>query len=127
MYKCGESEENILKHIADNLSIVNRIECMKKRKACISLKDHKENFENNPKCRLINAAKIDPGKIGKLILDKVKTHVRTILNVNRWRNTRNVIDWFGNIQEETWSSFISFDIVDFYPSISECLLDQALS
>ena len=30
---------------------------MKKREAFISLKDHKENFENNPKCRLINPAK----------------------------------------------------------------------
>ncbi len=30
---------------------------MKKREAFISLKDHKENFENNLKCRLINPAK----------------------------------------------------------------------
>ena len=48
------SEDNIseinneLKHIADKLSMGNRIECMKKREAFISLKDHKENFENNP-------------------------------------------------------------------------------
>ena len=64
IYKHG-SEDNIweikneLKHIADKLSIGNRIECMKKREAFISLKDHKENFENNPKCRLINPAKSD--------------------------------------------------------------------
>ena len=75
------SEDNIseinneLKHIADKLSIGNRIECMKKREAFISLKDHKENFENNPKCRLINPAKSDSGKISKLILDKVNTHL----------------------------------------------------
>ena len=60
---------------------------MKKREAFISLKDHKENFENNPKCRLINPAKSDSGKISKLILDKVNTHLRAILNVNQWRNT----------------------------------------
>ena len=77
-YKRGY-EDNIrqidseLKHIADNLSIGNRIECMKKCKAFISLKDHKENFENNPKCRLINPAKSDSGKISKLILDKINT------------------------------------------------------
>ena len=29
----------------------------------ISLKDHKENFENNPKCRLLNPAKSDSGKL----------------------------------------------------------------
>ena len=34
---------NELKHIADKLSIGNGIECMKKREAFISLKDHKEN------------------------------------------------------------------------------------
>ena len=127
------SEDNIseidseLKHIADNLSIGNRIECMKKREAFISLKDHKENFENNPKCRLINPAKSDLGKIIKLILDKINTQLRTILNVNQWRNTQNVIEWFGNIEEKTRHSFILFDIIDFYPSISENLLDQALS
>ena len=53
--------------------------------------------------------------------------LRTILNVNQWRNTQNVIEWFGNIEQKSRHSFISFDIVDFYPSISENLLDQALS
>ena len=95
--------------------------------AFISLKDHEENFESNPKCRLINPAKSDSGKISKLILDKVNTYLRTILNVNQWRNTQNVIEWFGNIEQKSRHSFISFDIVDFYPSISENLLDQALS
>ena len=61
------------------------------------------------------------------MLDKVNTHLRTILNVNQWRNTQNVIEWFGNIEQKSRHSFISFNIVDFYPSISEYLLDQALS
>ena len=34
---------------------------------------------------------------------------------------------FGNIEEKTRHSFISFDLIDFYPSISENLLDLALS
>ena len=121
-YKRG-SEGNIseinneLKRIANKLSIDNRIECMKKREAFISLKNHKENFENNPKCRLINPAKSDSGKISKLILDKLKTHLRSILNVNQWRNTQNVTECFRNIKGKTRHSFISFDIVDFYPSL----------
>ena len=87
------SEDNIseinheLKHIAKKLSTGDRIECMKKRAAFISLKDHKENFENNPKCRLINPAKSNSGTISKLILDEVSTHLRAILNANRWRRT----------------------------------------
>ncbi len=53
--------------------------------------------------------------------------MRKILNLNQWKNTQNVIEWFGNIKEKHRHSFISFGIVDFYPSISENLLDQALS
>ena len=47
-----------------------------------------------------------------------------------WRGNRSdyiYIEWFGSMEEKTRHSFISFDIVDFYPSISESLLDQALS
>ena len=65
---------------------------MEKREAFISLKDHKENFESNPKYRLINPAKSDSGKISKSILDKIDTKVQSILNVNQWSNTQNVIE-----------------------------------
>ena len=119
--------DNELKHISNNLGIGDRIEQMKKREAFISLKDHKENFENNPKCRLINPAKSESGKLSKIILDKINSNLRKILNLNQWKNTQNVIEWFGNIKGKHRHSFISFDIVDFYPSISENLLDQALS
>ena len=34
-----------------------------KKTAFITLKDHKENFENTPKCRLINPAKSDLGRV----------------------------------------------------------------
>ena len=47
--------------------------------------------------------------------------------MNQWRNTKQVIEWFGNIKDKERHSFNSFDIVDFYPSISEKLLDEALS
>ena len=76
-----------LKHISNNLGIGDRIEQMKKREAFISLKDHKENFENNPKCRLINPAKSESGKLGKIILDKINSNLRKIVNLNQWKNT----------------------------------------
>ncbi len=53
--------DNEIKPISNNLGIGDRIEQMKKREAFISVKDHKENFENNPKCRLINPAKSESG------------------------------------------------------------------
>jgi hypothetical protein len=57
---------------------------MKKREAFISLKDRKENFENNLKCRLINPAKSESGKLSKVILDKVNSNLRD-LNY-QWRS-----------------------------------------
>ncbi len=74
---------NELKHISNNLRIGDRIEQMKKREAFISLKHHKENFENNPKCRLINPAKSESGKLSKIILDKINSNLRKILNLNQ--------------------------------------------
>ena len=87
-----------LKDISNNLGIGDKIEKMKKREAFISLKDHKENFENNPKCRLINPAKSESGKLSKIILDEINSNLRQKLNLNQWRNTKQVIEWFGNIK-----------------------------
>jgi hypothetical protein len=66
-------------------------ELMKKREAFISLKDHKENFENIPKCRLINPTKSESGKLSKVILGKINSNLRQKLNSNQWRNTQQVI------------------------------------
>ena len=43
------------------------------------------------------------------------------------KNTTSVIDWFNNIHDKQRCSFTSFDIVDFYPSITEDLLREALN
>ena len=87
----------------------------------------KENFENNPKCRLINSAKSESGKLGKAFLDKINSNLRKILNLSQWKNTQNVTEWFGNIENKNRRTFISLDIVDFSPSMWEKLLDQTLS
>lgn len=44
---------------------------MAHREAFISLKDQKENFENNPKCRLIDPAQNSLVLISKQILDSI--------------------------------------------------------
>ena len=44
--------------------------------------------------------------------------------MNQWRNTKSVIEWFKAIKNK--SSFIKFDIVEFYPSISKELLPKAI-
>ena len=71
------------KSIASTLKIDERIECMAQSEAFISLKDHKENVENNPKCRLINPAKFELGKISKIILDRINSDIRSSSRVNQ--------------------------------------------
>ena len=112
--------------IAQNLELEDRIETLAKRNSFITLKDHKENFMNNPSCRLINPTKSEIGKISKQILEKIVSNTVKATNVNLWRNTKAVLEWFSSTQNKTKASFISFDIVDFYPSISENLLAKAI-
>ena len=119
------SEE--LKTIANDLRISNRINPMNETPAFITLKDHKPDFENHPKCRLINPAKSELGKVSKSILDNISSHIRNQTKVNQWRNSTDAISWFQSIQDKHRKSFISFDIVDFYPSISEQLLDRSIA
>ena len=49
------------------------------------------------------------------------------MNVNQWRNTQTLITWFKNIRSKSSSSFIKFDIVDFYQSISKDVILKAIN
>ena len=46
--------------------------------------------------------------------------------MNLWKSTNNTIEWFKAIPEKEKHAFITFDVCDFYPSISEDLLLNAL-
>ena len=131
-YKLGADDttdniNNELKTIADKLKITNRLEPMAQSQAFISLKDHKEDFENNTKCRLINPAKSQLGKVSKVILDDINTKVALKTGANQWRNTESTIAWFKSSEYKDKHSFLSFDIVEFYKPITEELLDNAIS
>ena len=115
-----------LEDISTQLDIGDRVETMARRQVFISLKDHKENFLNNPNCRLINPVKNNLELISKQILYRINNSIRSKTNANQWRNTQSVIDWFSNIKDKDKHSFLVFDIVDFYPSISEALLKSSL-
>ena len=43
------------------------------------------------------------------------------------QNTQSVINWFQGISDKPNYTFLSFDIVEFYPSISEQLLNNVIS
>ena len=131
-YKQGEADtvdeiNSELNEIATKISINDRIETMAKREAFFTIKDHKEDFENNPKYRLLNPAKSELGKVSKIILDQINNKIRETTGVHQWRNSDSVIEWFKNIKDKSKHSFVSFDIAEFYPSITEDLLDKAVS
>ena len=116
-----------LKPITDSLNISDMIKAMTNTQSFITLKDHKDNFQNKQKCRLINLAKINLGPwVSKQILENIKSKVRSHTKANQWRNTTAIIDWFKNLRNKPALSFVVFDIVDFYSSIAESLLLQAL-
>ena len=89
------------KSIAAELNIDDRTECIALRQAFITLKDHKENFANNPTCRLINPAKSELGIVSKKILDSINNNIRRKTALNQWKNTAAVLDWFKAILEKT--------------------------
>ena len=55
--------------------------------AFISLKDHKQDFENHP-------------KVSKSIIDNINNKIRAHTHVNQWRNSTDAISWFQTIQKK---------------------------
>ena len=93
----------------------------------ITVKDHKENFRNNIKCRLINPSKSEVGLVSKCYLSNIIADVSKKTKANQSRNTSTVIDWFKNLADKQKQKFIKFDIAEFYPSISEDLLKKSIN
>ena len=114
------------KEIASKLELSDRIYTTSQRQAFLTLKDHKPNFQNVQTCRLLNPTKSEIGQISKKVLEKIISTVREKTKFNQWRNTQAVIDWFKGIKDKKRFKFVQFDIVEFYPSISENLLISAL-
>ena len=110
------------KHISKKLELDNRIECLAKNSAFISLKDHKPNFQSSLLCWLINPSKSDIGKINKSILDRINQNLRNKLQFNQWKNSENilvilviyiVIYWFKKIENKNNYVFIKFNMPSF--------------
>ena len=72
------------KCIAERLHLDDRVEQFNQREAFVTLKDHKENFQNNPKCRLLNnLAKSEIGIISKHYIEKININIRKTTNMNQ--------------------------------------------
>ena len=78
--------------IATSLCLEDRVECMSKKDAFITLKYHKANFKTSPSCRLINPSKSEMGHISKVLLEGIVKEFTRKSGLNQWRNTSSVID-----------------------------------
>ena len=63
------------------LKLDNKMECYAERHALITLKDHKENFKQITKCRLINTAK----GVSRMYLARIIKDVNNIIKFNQWK------------------------------------------
>ena len=115
------------KSITDNLGISDRVEPIAPKNSYITIKDHKPDYPNNIKCRLINPAKSNIGKISKQILTKINETIRQKLGLQQWRSTTDTLNWFKNLKQKQKLKFLVLDIVDFYPSINEKLFETTLN
>ena len=116
----------MLKKIAHKLEIDDRVEKMQETEAFLTIKDHKEGFPHRLSFRLINPSKSEIGKISKSLLDTINENILKQTNVNQWKNTPQVITWFKIIKSKQTSSFVNFDVENFYPSISIDLFTDAI-
>ena len=76
---------------------------------------------------MINPFKSEVGGVSKKCLNDIIADVSPKTEVNQWRNTATVINWFKNLSDRHKRKFIKFDIDEFYPSISENLLNKSIA
>ena len=61
----------------------DKMECYAKRPAFITLKDRKENFKINQKCRLINSSKSEMSTVSKKYLENIISKLNSKLQYNQ--------------------------------------------
>ena len=84
--------------------------------------------ERNYRLKLIEKLSYLSKKFGgKLSFTIWNLTIRTrTKKLNEWNNTTDVINWFKKIDKKNLQTFTIFDIKDFYPSIKETLLKNAI-
>ena len=54
-------------------------------------------------------------------------NLRNVTKLSQWKNTNDVISWLTSIKNKQNCKFISFDIKNFYPTITKKPLSKCLS
>ena len=129
------SDENLINQINSESESIIRERKYKNKKipkftatdAFLTIKDHKKHFPFNIECRVLNPAKNELGRISKTILEKAVRDIRAKTPLTQWKNSHDVIVWFENIKQKNKKCFLTFDIINFYPSIKHQHLIQAIN
>ena len=77
--------------------------------------------------RLINPSKTELGKVSENIIQNIVTNVKKANYCNLWRNSYDTIEWFRKIKNKSKTTFMQFDIIDFYPSITKNTLIDSIN
>ena len=101
------------REIATQYNLENRIECLAKQDAFLTLKVHKQNFKNNPKCRLLNPCKSEIGVISKHHLQEINNSIREKTLLLQWKNTDSVLKWFTGIEKNIQNGFCKWILLTF--------------
>ncbi len=107
--------------------MIDRVGKLEERSAYILFKDHKKNFPDKKQTRLINPTKTELGLVSKDVIQKITSRLMSSHKYNLWKNSMDTIDWFKKIKDKKRSTFVQFDIIEFYPSITKELLVRSLN
>ena len=95
------------KGLADKLDIADRMYKLTKREAHLTIKDHKEDFRNNPKCRPINPTKSETGKVSRQILRAKIELIKRKTKLDSLKDSNYAKTWYTNLQQKHNLTFIS--------------------
>ena len=113
-------------NIARSLDLDDRIDVFSRQSPFLSVKDHKPGFPSRVATRLINPAKSQICKISKQLLNRIISQVKAKTRLSSWKSSSHVLDWFHSASDKQLLHFFRFDIVSYYPSITEKLFNDAL-
>ena len=97
--------------------MIDRLGKIEEKSAYILFKYHK-TFLDKKQTRLINPAKTELDFLSKDLIQRITSRVLSCHKYNLWKNSMDTIDWFRKIRDTKKSTFVQFDIIEFYPFYS---------
>ena len=107
---------------ASKLQIVDKLGKIEEKCAYILFKVHKQNIQDRKQVKLINPTKTELSLVPQDLMQRITSWLLSSPKYNLWGNSMDTIDWFKNIKNKKMSTFIQFDIIEIYPSITRELL-----